>query len=200
MDENIEASPSPEYGALSNLLAVLADPEAAKKNALSLAAREKALASGEAKLAKAQAAFDAKCAEREAAIVEREAELGEQFSRHVKRSNDLDIRISAFEDTRVALVDHILLTEARLNRALGDDGRGGSDGSGFSRGQASQFATYDPRVLTHLKQVFRSLPDPEEPSPAPRRVPSREGFPSSTTITRGGDSVQPSPAQLRRRA
>jgi hypothetical protein len=191
-----EISPSPSTAGLVSLLAALGDPEATKQKALAQDARDQAIDAR----AREQDAREAALGEREAAIVEKEAAAVERFTRDARRSADIDAKVLAFEDTRVALASHIVRLEAQLNRALGNDDRDMQIGSGMGRVSAAQFASYDPRVLAHLKQVFRDLPDPEEPAPASSRDHrlAREGFPANTTITRSVDVpllyVDPQPA------
>jgi hypothetical protein len=190
-----EISPSPSTAALSHLLAALADPKEAEKKARAWDARDQA-----------QDARDRALDEKDAASVAKE-EAAEIYSKASRLFVEQKEAKALFEETGVELAKQIVRLEAQLNRALGDDGRGAPDGSGFARASASQFASWDPLVVSHLKRIFRDFPDRDpEPAPAPRdpRL-AREGFPASSTITRGLDVpllyVEPSratqPAKLR---
>ena len=191
-----EFSPSPSTAGLVSLLAALGDPEATKQKALAQDARDQ----GQDARDRAQNEREASLNEREAAIAEKEAAAAEEFSRAVRLFGEQKEAKALFEETRVELAKQIVRLEAQLNRALGDDGRGAPDGSGFSRASASQFASWDPLVVSHLKRIFRDFPD-RDPEPAPRtRDPrlAREGFLANTTITRSVDVpllyVEPQPA------
>jgi hypothetical protein len=200
MDNNghhSEVSPSPSTAGLVSLLAALGDPEATKQKALAQDARDR----GQDGRDREQDARETALNEREAAIAGKEAAVLERYNYHSGKAAELDAKVLAFEETRVALAHHVAVAEAKVNRALGDTGGGVPEGSGMGQSRASEFASWDPRVVDHLKRIFRDFPDRDpDPAPAPRdpRL-AREGFMGGTTITRAVDVplliVEPQPAR-----